>query len=53
MTYPPILQFQALTLRDERNRQLRLELEATRGRSMWREPRPAKRPRFRLRAARA
>jgi hypothetical protein len=50
MTFP-ILQFQKLTLREERNRQLALEAEATRGRSMWRD-RPVKQPRFRLRAAR-
>ena len=48
MTFP-ILQFQKLTLREERNRQLALEAEATRGRSMWRGPRPAKQPRFRFR----
>ena len=53
MSYAPILQFQPLTLREERNRQRALELEATRGRSMWREPRPAKLSRFRLRFSRA
>jgi hypothetical protein len=48
-----ILQFQQLTLREERDRQRALELEATRGRSMWRESRPAKSRRLRLRFARA
>jgi hypothetical protein len=50
MTFP-ILQFQPRTLREEQNRQRSLELEASRGRSMWRD-RPVKQPRFRLRAAR-
>jgi hypothetical protein len=40
--YPHITKFQELTQEEERQRQHRLELEATRGRSTWGEPQPAK-----------
>jgi hypothetical protein len=43
--YPHITQFQELTLEEERRRQQRLELEATRGRTTWHVPRPARRRR--------
>jgi hypothetical protein len=39
--YPHITKFQELTLHEERLRQQRLELEATRGRSTWQAPRRA------------
>lgn len=53
MSYPHVTQFDEIALRELMRKQLALEFEATRGRSMWRE-RPAKRSRFhfRLRAAR-
>jgi len=53
MSYPHVIQFDEVALREELRRRVAFEVEATRGRSMWREPRPAKRFRFRLRAARA
>ena len=50
MTYPRVTHFDETALRQQRA----LEAEVTRGRSMWREPRPVKQSRFRfgLRAAR-
>jgi hypothetical protein len=53
MSYPHVIQFDEVALREELRKRVTFEIEATRGRSMWREPRPAgSRFRFRLRAAR-
>lgn len=55
MSYPHVIQFDEVALREELRKRVAYEIEATRGRSMWREPRLPKqsRFRFRLRAARA
>jgi hypothetical protein len=49
MPYPRVVQHEEVEPRARLRRQLALELHATRGRSMWREPRSSRRP-LRLRA---
>jgi hypothetical protein len=51
MSYPHVTQFDEIALREALRRRVAFEIEATRGRSMWGEARPAKptRLRFRLR----
>jgi hypothetical protein len=41
--YPHVTQFEEIALRDRLRQQLYEETLASRGRSMWREPRPVRR----------